>query len=65
MTGSIPYFGKGKQEKGEKTLGELSESKQNLEIYHRLRNALQNIRREEGTELLKVKVTGYGHLPET
>ena len=60
VTGSIPYFGKGKQEKGEKTLGELSESKQNLEIYHRLRNALQNIRREEGTELLKVKVTGYG-----
>ena len=29
VTGSIPYFGKGKQEKGEKTLGELSESKQN------------------------------------
>lgn len=60
VTGSIPYFDKEKRNKGEKTLGELSESKQNFEIYHRLRNALQNIRRETGTELLKVKITGYG-----
>ncbi len=65
VTGSVPTLAKGSRKKERKTLGELSESKQNLEIYHRLRNALQNIRREEGTELLKVKVTDTGHLPET
>lgn len=59
VTGPSPTLAKGSRKRRE-TLGELSESKQNLEIYHRLRNALQNIRREEGTELLKVKVTGYG-----
>ena len=31
-----------------------------FEIYHRMRNALQDIRREAGTKLVKVKITGYG-----
>ncbi len=60
LTGSIPYFGTDSLSKGEKMPGELSEEKQDLEIYHRLRNALRDIRREAGTELVKVKVTGYG-----
>jgi hypothetical protein len=60
ITGSIPYFGRDSREKGEKPLGDLSEEKQDFEIYHRLRNALQDIRRESGTELSKVEITGYG-----
>ena len=60
ITGSIPYFGRDSREKGEKPLGGLSEEKQDFEIYHRLRNALQDIRRESGTELSKVEITGYG-----
>lgn len=60
VTGSIPYFGQESREKAEKPLGELSGEKQNFEIYHRLRNALRGIRQEAGTELARVKVTGYG-----
>lgn len=60
VTGSIPYFGQESRDKAEKPLGELSEEKQNFEIYHRLRNALRGIRQETGTELVKVKITGYG-----
>lgn len=41
-------------------MGELSVTKQNFEIYHRMRNALRDIRREAGTKLVKVKITGYG-----
>ena len=60
VTGSIPYFGKEQRDKRERPLGELSVTKQNFEIYHRMRNALQDIRREAGTKLVKVKITGYG-----
>ena len=60
VTGSIPYFGKEQRDKRERPLGELSVTKQNFEIYHRMRNALQDIRREAGTKLMKVKITGYG-----
>lgn len=60
VTGSIPYFGKEQRDKRERPLGELSITKQNFEIYHRMRNALQDIRREAGTKLVKVKITGYG-----
>lgn len=60
VTGSIPYFGKENRDKGEKQLGELSETKQNFEIYHQLRNALRDIRQEAGTELVKMRITGYG-----
>lgn len=59
-TGSIPYFEQDKPKKGETQLGELSEEKQNFEIYHRLRDVLRGIRQEAGTELIKMKVTGYG-----
>lgn len=60
VTGSIPYFEQDKQKKEERQLGELSEEKQNFEIYYRLRDALRGVRQEAGTELAKVKVTGYG-----
>lgn len=60
VTGSIPYFGAAAGNKGEKPLGELSGKKQDFEIYHRLRSTLRSIRQEVGTELVKVKVTGYG-----
>lgn len=60
VTGSIPYFEQDKQKKEERQLGELSEEKQNFEIYYRLRDALRSVRQEAGTELAKVKVTGYG-----
>ena len=60
VTGSIPYFGKEQRDKRERPLGELSVTKQNFEIYHRMRNALRDIRREAGTKLVKVKITGYG-----
>ena len=60
VTGSIPYFEQDRQKKEERQLGELSEEKQNFEIYYRLRDALRGVRQEAGTELAKVKVTGYG-----
>ncbi len=64
ITGSIPYFEREEEReedrKDGKQLGELSEEKQNFEIYYRLRDALRDIRKETGTELSKVKVTGYG-----
>lgn len=60
VTGSIPYFEQDKQKKEERQLGELSEEKQNFEIYYRLRDALRSVWQEAGTELAKVKITGYG-----
>ncbi len=57
---SIPYFEREEDRKDGKQLGELSEEKQNFEIYYRLRDALREVRRETGTELAKVRVTGYG-----
>ena len=41
------------ERKDGKQLGELSEEKQNFEIYYRLRNALRDVRRETGAELSK------------
>ena len=60
ITGFIPYFEPESERKDGKQLGELSEEKQNFEIYYRLRNALRDVRRETGAELSKVSVTGYG-----
>lgn len=64
ITGSIPYFEREEEReedrKDGKQLGELSEEKQNFEIYYRLRDALRDVRKETGTELAKVRVTGYG-----
>jgi len=60
ITGSIPYFEREGDRKDGKQLGELSEEKQNFEIYYRLRDALREVRQETGTELAKVRVTGYG-----
>lgn len=64
ITGSIPYFEREEEReedrKDGKQLGELSEEKQNFEIYYRLRDALREVRQETGTELAKVRVTGYG-----
>ena len=60
ITGSIPYFEREEDRKDGKQLGELSEEKQNFEIYYRLRDALREVRQETGTELAKVRVTGYG-----
>ena len=64
ITGSIPYFEREEEReedrKDGKQLGELSEEKQNFEIYYRLRDVLRDVRKETGTELAKVRVTGYG-----
>lgn len=60
VAGSIPFFETETERRGEKQLGELSEEKQNFEIYYRLRDALRSVRQEAGTELAKVKVTGFG-----
>lgn len=60
ISGSIPYFEREGNRKDGKQLGELSEEKQNFEIYYRLRDALRNVRREAGTELAKICITGYG-----
>ena len=60
ITGSVPYFEREGEQKNGKQLGELSEEKQNFEIYYRLRDALRDLRQERGTELTKVSVTGYG-----
>ena len=60
ITGSVPYFELEGEQKNGKQLGELSEEKQNFEIYYRLRDALRDLRQERGTELTKVSVTGYG-----
>ena len=60
ISGSIPYFEREGNRKDGKQLGELSEEKQNFEIYYRLRDALRNVRREVGTELAKICITGYG-----
>lgn len=60
ITGSIPYFDREEDREDGKQLGELSEEKQNFEIYYRLRDALRDVRRETGTELAKVCVRGYG-----
>ena len=60
MAGSIPYFDPEAAGKDEKQLGELSEEKQNFEIYYRLRDALRSVKQQAGTELVKVRVTGYG-----
>jgi len=60
ISGSIPYFEQEGNRKDGKQLGELSEEKQNFEIYYRLRDALRNVRREAGTELAKICITGYG-----
>ncbi len=60
ISGSIPYFEQEGNRKDGKQLGELSEEKQNFEIYYRLRDALRNVRREVGTELAKICITGYG-----
>ena len=60
ITGSIPYFDREEDREDGKQLGELSEEKQNFEIYYRLRDALRDVRQETGTELAKVRVTGYG-----
>ena len=60
ITGSIPYFKRKEGQKDGKQLGELSEEKQNFEIYCRLRDALHDVRQEMGTELAKISVTGYG-----
>lgn len=60
LRGSIPYFESEAEKKDEKQLGELSREKQNFEIYYRLRDALKGVRRGNGMELVKVKVTGYG-----
>ena len=60
LTGSIPYFDREAARKHEKQFGELSEEKQNFEIYYQLFNALRSMKQQAGTELAKVKVTGYG-----
>ena len=60
ITGSVPYFEREGEQKNGKQLGELSEEKQNFEIYYRLRDALRDLRQERGTELTKVSVAGYG-----
>lgn len=60
VRGSIPYFEQEGGRKEEKQLGELSQEKQNFEIYYRLRDALRGVRQEAGTELARVKITGYG-----
>lgn len=53
ITGSIPYFKRKEGQKDGKQLGELSEEKQNFEIYCRLRDVLHDVRQEMGTELAK------------
>lgn len=60
VKGSIPYFERDSLKKDGKQLGELSREKQNFEIYYRLRDALHGVRRQAGTRLTGVKVTGYG-----
>ena len=60
VKGSISYFEQHSKIEEEKPLGELSEEKQNFEIYHRLRSALHDIRQQAGTELARIKITGYG-----
>lgn len=60
MTGSIPFYQEEIDRKGGKQLGELTEPKRNIEIYYRLRDVLHDILQNAGTELVKVKLTGYG-----
>ena len=60
LKGSIPYFPQEEKAQDGKQLGELPREKQNFEIYYRLRDALHSVRRQVGTRLMAVKVTGYG-----
>lgn len=60
ITGSIPFYEAEIDRKGGKQLGDLAETKRNTEIYYRLRDVLRDIRRDASTELVKIKLTGYG-----
>lgn len=60
IKGSIPYYEAETPFKDGKPLGDLTEEKQNFEIYYRLRDALRSVKQEIGTELARVKITGYG-----
>ena len=60
MNGSIPYYEPGIDRKGGKQLGELTEAKRNTEVYYRLRDVLHDILQDPGTEIVRVKLTGYG-----
>ena len=60
VTGPIPFYEAEIDRKGGKQLGGLTETKRNTEIYYRLRDVLRDIRRDASTELVKVKLTGYG-----
>ncbi len=53
LKGSIPFWGTSGLEK-------LSGSKQEYEIYFRVREALRSLQSQSGTSITKVKITGYG-----
>jgi len=53
LKGSIPFWGTSGLEK-------LSGSKQEYEIYFRVREALRSLEHQSGTSITKVKITGYG-----
>lgn len=58
LYGSIPYTTV-ESENG-KTLARLSQEKQNVEIYYRLRDAVRTVQQDMGTEVTSVTLTGVG-----
>ena len=58
VSGSIPFIAT--EGKSGKTLDKLSREKQNYEIYYRLRDAIREVRRQIGADLVAVNLTGYG-----
>ncbi len=53
LKGSIPFW-------GTSGLDKLSDSKQEYEIYFRVREAVRSLERQSGTSVTGLKITGYG-----
>lgn len=53
LKGSIPFWGTNGLEK-------LSDGKQNYEVYFRLREAVHSLEHQSGTNITRLKITGYG-----